>query len=166
MAAVAAKGGILSLSDLSSHTSTFDAPISSAYRGVTVWEVPPPTAGTAALIALNIVEAAADLKTVPLGSVDHVHLLIEGMRRGFADALAYVGDQAHVAVPLDVLLSKEYAKERASGVTLEKATEVGPGSVAFGSMAADAGGGGEDTVYFCAVDGEGNACSMINSNYM
>ena len=59
-------------------------------------------------------------------------MLIEAMRRGFSDVLTYVGDQEHVAVPLDVLLSKEYARERAGGMSMERAEEVEPGKVGRG----------------------------------
>ncbi|CAI5527407.1 unnamed protein product [Closterium sp. Naga37s-1] len=180
--AVQAQGGVLSLPDLASHTSSFAPPISTTFHGLTIWEVPPPTHGLAALIALNITEAYYSTHGLPepareargagpeaageareegrvKGEADFTHVMIEAMRMGFADALACVADPEHVQVPLGEALSKEYAAKRAGEIDLTRAAIVEPGIGAWEGV-------GTDTVYFCAVDGEGNACSMINSNYM
>eukprot|EP00897_Mesotaenium_endlicherianum_P009703 jgi/Mesen1/8761/ME000524S08058 len=155
---VRSKGGVLSLDDLAAHKSHFEAPISSTYRGVRVWEVPPPTQGIAALLALNIVEAGGEIGALTFGSVEHTHLMIEAMRLAFADTLTHVADPQHLdAFPAALLLSKEYAAKRAAAVDRAFCIPAETGLVR---------GGGSDTVYFCAVDEAGNACSMINSNYM
>ncbi|CAI5948318.1 unnamed protein product, partial [Closterium sp. NIES-65] len=133
--AVQAQGGVLSLQDLASHTSSVAPPISTTFHGLTIWEVPPPTHGLAALIALNITEAYYSTHGVPepvqeargagpeaagearegwvKGEADYAHVMIEAMRMGFADALACVADPEHVQVPLGEALSKEYAAKRA-----------------------------------------------------
>ncbi|CAI7759101.1 unnamed protein product [Closterium sp. NIES-54] len=180
--AVQSQGGVLSLQDLASHTSSFAPPICTTFHGLTIWEVPPPTHGLAALIALNITEAYYSTHGLPepareargagpepageareegwvKGEADYAHVMIEAMRMGFADALACVADPEHVQVPLGKVLSKEYAAKRAGEIDLNRAAIVEPGIGAWGGV-------GTDTVYFCAMDGEGNACSMINSNYM
>jgi gamma-glutamyltranspeptidase/glutathione hydrolase len=108
----------------------------------------------AALIALNIL-SHFDLPRGPL-STERLHLIIEALRLAFADAAWYVADPEHAALPLEALLSMEYAAERARLINPERATL----DQRHGMPAA-----GSDTVYFCVVDGSGNACSFINSNY-
>lgn len=150
------KGGVMTLDDLSSHKSSFEAPISSTYRGVHVWEVPPPTQGIAALLALNILEAYEKGAKLARGGVEHQHGAIEAMRIAFADTLTHVADPHHQDIPTEELLSKHYAAQQACRIDPQKTIKVTAGEMR----------GGSDTVYFCAVDSKGNGCSMINSNYM
>lgn len=156
VSAVQAAGGCLSQSDLASHTSTWDIPISSLYRGWRMWEAPPNGQGLAALLALNLLEGF-NLQDLPPLSAARLHLEIEAMRLAFADALWYVSDPAFSPNPLDELLSKEYADQRRRLINPHHAASV----TQSGSPPA-----GSDTVYLSVVDGEGNACSFINSNYM
>lgn len=156
VAAVEQFGGVLSPDDLASHTSTWDTPIRATYRGHTVWECPPNGQGLAALVALNILEGYDVTAHEPLGA-ERLHLMIESLRLAFADTRWYVADPAFNPAPLDGLLSKEYAAQRRALINLQRATiDAQRGSPVAGS----------DTVYFCVVDGTGNACSFINSNYM
>jgi gamma-glutamyltranspeptidase/glutathione hydrolase len=156
VAAVGAAGGVMTAEDLASHESTWVNPIQTSYRGMTVWECPPNGQGITALIALNILEGF-DLKAQdPLGP-DRWHLLIEAMRIAFADTRWYVADPQVSKVPVAELLSKDYAAGRRNLYFPKRATV----DVRHGSPVA-----GSDTVYFCVVDGQGNACSFINSNYM
>ena len=156
VAAVRAEGGVLSAEDLEAHESTWVEPVSTTYRGLRVWECPPNGQGMTALLALNILEGF-DLKGQdPLGP-ERWHVLIEALRVAFADARWYIADPQAVKVPVAGLLSKEYAARRRELIDPRRATvDVRRGSPAAGS----------DTVYFCVVDGGGNACSFINSNYM
>jgi gamma-glutamyltranspeptidase/glutathione hydrolase len=141
-------GGAMTVQDLAAHRSTWDTPISTTYRDRRVWECPPNGQGIAALLALNVLET--------FERVD-MHLMIEALRLAFADTRWYVADPAKTKVPVDELLSKDYAKQRAKLVDPKRATA----DVTRGSPI-----GTSETVYFCVVDGAGNACSFINSNYM
>ena len=149
------QGGWLAASDLHGHTSTWDEPISTDYRGVTCWECPPNDHGIAALMALNIAEGF-DIKAMGPQTPDTYHHLIEAMRLAFADSLRYVADPHKVHVPTDELLSKSYAASRRAQVTTDRAlSSILPGDIVAGG----------DTVYVSCVDGDGNACSLINSLY-
>jgi gamma-glutamyltranspeptidase/glutathione hydrolase len=156
VAVIKEAGGCMTLDDLASHVSTWEAPISVDYRGLRVYECPPNGQGITALIALNILEGF-DLAALEMLSVEKMHLMIEALRLAFADAKWYVADPAFAKIPLAELLSKEYADERRKLIDPKRATIDPPrGSPVISS----------DTVYLSVVDGMGNACSFINSNYM
>jgi gamma-glutamyltranspeptidase/glutathione hydrolase len=142
--------------DLAAHASTWDEPISTTYRGVRVWECPPNGQGITALLALNLLEGFELRGQDPLGP-DRVHLLVEALRVAFADTRWYVADPAVGKVPVAELLSKDYAARRRALIDPRRAAA----DVTRGAPVAST-----DTVYFCVVDGRGNACSFINSNYM
>jgi len=147
-------GGFLELEDFEAHTSTWVEPISIDYRGYRVYECPPNGQGLAALLALNIARGF-DLPAMAPDSTEYLHILIEAMRLGFADAFTYVADPERADIPLGALLSEAYAAERRGLIELDQAM----GEVSAGQPA------GEDTVYLTVVDGDGNACSFINSLY-
>lgn len=149
-------GGCMSANDLASHVSTWETPISVNYRGLRVHECPPNGQGITALIALNLLEGF-DLTSLDALSPEKMHLMIEAMRLAFADARWYVADPAFSKIPMAELLSKEYATERRKLIDKKRAT-VDPKR---GTPAASS-----NTVYLSVVDGAGNACSFINSNYM
>jgi gamma-glutamyltranspeptidase/glutathione hydrolase len=155
-ASVQAAGGCLSVEDLAEHTSTWEQPASTTYRGLRVWECPPNGQGITALIGLNILEGFDLSASDPL-STERLHLEIEAMRLAFADTRWYIADPAFNPAPLELLLSKEYATERRQLIDPQKATLDQVHSTPVASS---------DTVYLTVVDGEGNACSFINSNYM
>lgn len=149
-------GGVLTQEDLRRHKSTWSEPIRADYRGITVLECPPNGQGIAALQALRILEGF-DLAALPWDSPERLHLMIEAMRLAFADARHYVADDATNPAPVDELLSDGYIRRRRALIQRDHAIE--PPS--FGQPFA-----GSDTVYLTVVDGEGNACSFINSLYM
>jgi gamma-glutamyltranspeptidase/glutathione hydrolase len=148
-------GALMTAEDLAAHESTFEDPISTTYRGNRVYECAPNGQGLTALIALNIVEGF-DLASMDQRSASYQHLLIEAIRLAFEDARRCIADPAMQEVPVAALLSKEYAAERRA--------EINP----HVSMVDPERGSPQrwtDTVYMTAVDGEGNACSFIDSNY-
>lgn len=149
-------GGVMSDADLAEHVSTWENPISVNYHGLNVYECPPNGQGITALIALNILEGF-DLASLDSLSPEKMHLMIEAMRLAFADASWYVADPAFAKIPMNELLSKEYANERRKLINLKRATIDQKRGTPVASS---------NTVYLSVVDGFGNACSFINSNYM
>ena len=155
VAAVAARGGLLSPADLAAHRSTFEAPISTTYRSLRVHEPGPNGQGLVALLALNILDGF-DPAEVSGGSAAALHLQIEALRLAFADGRRFIADPATPGgVPVAELLSPEYAASRRALIDPARRIEVAPGEPVAAS----------DTVYLSVVDGEGNACSFINSTY-
>jgi gamma-glutamyltranspeptidase/glutathione hydrolase len=148
-------GGVMSLEDLASHTSSWEEPISVNYRSLNVYECPPNGQGITALIALNILEGF-DLRAVDPISTERLHLIIEALRLAFADSRWYVADPKFSNVPVEELLSKEYANQRRNLIDHKRATI----DQKRGTPVASSG-----TVYLSAADKFGNACSFINSNY-
>lgn len=148
-------GGVMAHDDLKAHRSTWDDAISSDYRGVTIYECPPNGQGMVALEALNII-AGDDITGLPWDSPERIHLVVEAMRTAFADARQYCADLAMNPAPLDFLLSQKYAASRRAEISTLNAMQ--PPS--YGLPIA-----GSDTVYLSVVDGDGNACSFINSLY-
>jgi len=149
-------GGCLSMADLAAHESTWETPISTIYRDLRIWECPPNGQGLAALLGLNILEGF-DLASLSPLSTMRLHLEIEAMRLAFADTSWYVADPAFNPAPLEDLLSKDYAAERRQSLDSSRATL----DQKHGTPTSTS-----DTVYLSVVDGDGNACSFINSNYM
>ncbi|RSH84019.1 hypothetical protein EHS25_005264 [Saitozyma podzolica] len=162
--AMGARGGVMTLEDLAEHESEFVAPISYTFgkEGHTVWECPPNGQGLAALIAMGIIDALreegiVDYEAYEEGSAEWFHVLIEAMRLAFADAHAYIADPQVVKVPVEELLSKEYLRARAKLFSPKTA-------VAQYKQGRPLPTG--DTVYFTAADKDGNAISIIMSNYL
>ena len=121
VATVRQAGGCLTVEDLAEHTSTWETPISTTYAGLRLWECPPNGQGITALIALNLVEGF-DLLSLDPVSADRVHLEIEALRLAFADARWYVADPQLHPVPVEELLSKDYAARRSRLINRRRAT--------------------------------------------
>jgi gamma-glutamyltranspeptidase/glutathione hydrolase len=152
-----ANGGFFALEDFARHQSTWDEPISTTYRGHTVWELPPNTQGLAALQMLNILENF-DLKAMGRESADFWHVMTEAKKVAFADRARYYADPAFAKVPVDRLLAKDYARERAKLVNLGRAAQTdAPGEVAALNR--------PGTTYLCTADANGMMVSLIQSNY-
>ncbi|KAI9591485.1 gamma-glutamyltranspeptidase [Syncephalis fuscata] len=160
--AVQELGGFLALEDLNKHKTEKVTPISLNYQGCTLYEIPPNGQGITALMALGILDALQGNGQLP--SIEHLspqdpkylHHVIEALRLAFADSTWFVTDQEHSDVPIKELLSKDYLESRAKLIDPQKAN-INPGHGSFVKRG--------DTVYFSVVDGEGNACSFINSTY-
>ncbi|XP_005091586.1 glutathione hydrolase-like YwrD proenzyme [Aplysia californica] len=156
-AVVQQHGGLLTESDLSSHTSTPAEPICVDHRGVRVWELPPNGQGITALIALNILEGF-DLKSMGHNSGQYLHHVTESLRLAFADTLVYCADPAHADIPIEQLLSKEYAAKRRA--LIKPDARIPSSSLSTSGLDLPL---TSDTVYFTTSDRWGNACSFINS---
>ncbi len=149
-------GGYLSEEDFAAHQSTWVEPISTDYRGIRVYEIPPPGQGVAALEMLNILEGF-DLGALDPVGAERIHLEVEAKKLAYRDLYEEIGDPEfwhHAQIPTRRLVSKEYAAELREHISPHLAS----GRIAEPAL-------GEDTTYLCAVDAEGNGCSFINSLY-
>ncbi len=146
-------GGYLAEDDLAAHETVWVEPIHTDYRGIRVYEMPPPGQGIAALEMLNILEGF-DLFALDALGAERIHLEVEAKKLAFRDLHDKVGDPEFVDVPTEQLLSKEYAARLRERISPDRA-----GASASPEL-------GDDTTYLCAVDAEGNGCSFINSLYM
>jgi gamma-glutamyltranspeptidase/glutathione hydrolase len=147
-------GGTMSAEDLKEFTAEWVDPISTTYRGWTVYELPPNGQGMAALEMLNITEQFQPAKSGPL-SAEEIHKRIEAMKLAYADLARYNADPRFANIPVKGLLSKDYAKQRAQLIDAQKAN-CNPQAGAPPSS---------DTTYLTAVDRQGNIVSLIQSNF-
>lgn len=142
--------GFLTADDLINHTGEWGEPISTTYRGTTIYETPPPTQGLVALLGLNILEGLAVADNSP-HSIEHLHMLVEVAKIAYGDRDRWIGDPAHAEVPVAGLLSKAYAARRRKDFDPSKAQ-----SHAFGDPEGD-------TTGFVVADERGNVISVIQS---
>ncbi len=145
--------GFLSYDDLASHTSEWVEPISSNYKGYDVWELPPNGQGIAALQILNLLEQY-DVEGMGFGSEQYIHTFVEAKKLAFADRAKYYADPEFNKIPVDWLISKEYAKTRRTLIDNNKAAK-----------RVDAGIDNGDTIYLTTADKDGNMVSLIQSNF-
>jgi gamma-glutamyltranspeptidase/glutathione hydrolase len=149
---IQAEGGFVTYEDLANHHSDWVEPISTTYRDVTVYQIPPNSQGFVALQMLNILEGYA-LAELGHNSADYLHLLIEAKKLAFSDRDNYLADPEKVRIPLETLLSKEYAAERRGLIDSDRAaSDVRPGLIDQ-----------TETVYLTVVDQDRNAVSLIYS---
>ncbi len=148
-------GGLHTLDDFAEARGEYVTPISTHYGGYEVYECPPNGQGLTVLIMLNILEGF-DLERYGPNSLERVHLFIEATRLAYRDRDRYIADPAQATIPLQELLSKEYAATLRQHISLERAmTDLPP--PAFPDH--------PDTIYISVVDGDGNAVSFIQSIY-
>jgi gamma-glutamyltranspeptidase/glutathione hydrolase len=150
------QGGSFTAKDFSDYSSEWVEPISTTYRGWTVYELPPNVQGVGALEMLNIMERF-DLGQFGLNSAGALHIQIEAKKLAYADLIRYIADPRTASLPVAGMLSKQYAAERARLIDMNHANCM----VAPGKPAPDAG----DTTYLSVVDRDGNMVSLIQSNY-
>ncbi len=146
-------GGFLSMQDLAEHQSEWVTPVSINYRGYEVWELPPNGQGIAALQMLQILEET-DFSTIPFGSPEHLHTVVEAKKLAFEDRAQYYADMDFASVPVDSLLSDDYARRRAAMIDPMKAGAYPAGTISAG-----------ETIYLTVADDSGNMVSLIQSNY-
>jgi gamma-glutamyltranspeptidase / glutathione hydrolase len=154
------QGGTFTAADLSEFQAEWVTPVKTAYRGWTVYEIGPSTQGVAALMMLNLMEQ------YPLGeygfhSANALHVMIESKKLAYADMLRYVGDPRFGQMPVEALLSKPRAAERAKLIKPSMAAcHVEPGTL-DGVTNSE----GSDTISMSVIDKDGNIVSLIQSNY-
>jgi gamma-glutamyltranspeptidase/glutathione hydrolase len=148
--------GLLRLADLQKHRNEWVDPVSTSYRGYDVWELPPNGQGIAALQILNLIEPH-DVQAMGWGSPQLAHLFVEAKKLAFADRAKFYADMQMADVPLEGLISKEYARQRGKLFNPDKAL--------VGVPAGDPKLVQGDTIYLCVVDKDRNCCSLIQSNY-
>ncbi len=147
-------GGFLTMKDFEDHTSEWVEPVSVNYRGYDVWELPPNGQGIAALQMLNILEGF-DVKKMGFGSAEYIHLFTEAKKLVFEDRARFYADPAFNRIPVQNLISKEYARERAKLINPDRAAAGYPAGVPDQPS----------TIYLTTADSEGNMISLIQSNY-
>lgn len=153
---IAAQGGFLDAEDFAAHEGEWVEPVSTTYRGVEVWELPPNGQGIAALQILNLLEPY-DLAGYGFGSPEHVHLFVEAKKLAFEDRARWYADPAFQPAPVERLIGKAYARERGALIDMARAAR----SVEAGNPALQQG----DTIYLTTADGDGMMVSLIQSNY-
>lgn len=151
-----ANDGLVAEADLQAQRAGWGDPLALRYRNITLYETPPPTQGVSVLQMLRLIEPF-DLSAMDYLGPDHVHLLVQAKQIAFHDRDRVLADPDFVKVPVERLLSEEYAAERRRLFDMRRALpwdEV----PSFGTLTGD-------TVYVAAVDAEGNAVSLIHSIY-
>ena len=151
----AENGGVLTADDLASYQAKWVAPISTTYRGYTIYTQPPSSSAVAVLEQLNMLEGY-DLKGLGHNSPQYLHLLGEVMRLAVADRNRYVGDPEFIKVPVDKLVSKQYAGERRKLIHLDSTMSV--------ATAGDFGKPEEaHTTHLNVVDADGNMVALTQT---
>ena len=147
------QGGLLALEDLASHACQWIEPISSNYRGFDVYEIPPNGQGITTLMALNIL-AQTEVSNLPHLEADHIHLLCEAFTLAMAERDRFISDPAFNSLPVEQLLSDEFAATQYARIDMNRALAQ-PVKSALPNH--------RDTVYLSVVDKDRNVCSFINS---
>lgn len=150
---IASQGGFLSFEDLADHTSEWVEPLSTNYRGYDIWELPPNGQGIAALQILNILEAY-DISEMGFGSAEYIHHFVEAKKLAFEDRAKFYADPDFSDLPIEVLISKNYAAERRELIMDRAARSYDAGEIEQGN-----------TIYLTVADKDGNMVSLIQSNY-
>src|SRR5690606_706658 len=159
------QGSPLRPEDFAAYRAVWVEPISTSYRGFDVVQMPPNTQGFSALQILNLLEGF-DVQAWGEGTADYYHHIVEAVKVAFADRDEWLTDPAHVEIPLDRLLSKDYAAERRTLIDARRATAaeaIEPGLRLAANVHRRSPGG--DTCYFCTADSDGLVVSIIHSIY-
>jgi gamma-glutamyltranspeptidase / glutathione hydrolase len=148
------QGGFLSYEDLATHTSEWIEPVSVNYRGYDVWQLPPNGQGISGLQILNIMEGY-DVAAMGFGSAEYIHHFVEAKKLAFEDRAHFYADPEFSDIPVDWLISKEYAAERRELINPQRAQH------RYDHGNPDP----QNTVYLTVADKDGNMVSLIQSNY-
>ena len=154
-------GGMMTLDDLKSYQPSIRTPMRGTYRGYEIVSMPPPSSGGVVLLeTLNILEGFP-MRDLKQGSAASLHIIVEAMRRAYADRARYLGDPAFVSAPIANLISKEYAAKQRASIDPDHATP--SSAIAAGPLRE-----GSNTTHFSVVDNLGNAVSntyTLNFSY-
>jgi len=154
VADMAAQGGFVTKQDLEAYKAIERVPVKGSYRGYAIYSAPPPVAGVSMIEMLQILENFPVAK-YPAQSPTRIHLAAEAMKRGDADMRAFVGDPGFVTVPVEWLLSKPYAKSRASEIKLDAiSAKIAPGEPSRESSS---------TTSLSVVDKDGNMVALTQT---
>jgi gamma-glutamyltranspeptidase / glutathione hydrolase len=155
-------GGIMTLDDLKSYQPMIRSPVRGSYRGYDIVSMPQPSSGGVVLLeTLNILEGFA-MHDMAQGSAPSLHVMIEAMKRAYADRARYLGDPAFVNAPIAALVAKDYAAKQRLSIDLNRAT---PWTDALSALPPRE---GSNTTHFSVVDSRGNAVSntyTLNFSY-
>ncbi|ANM31796.1 gamma-glutamyltransferase [Acidobacteria bacterium Mor1] len=151
-----ANGGYFSKEDLAGHTAEWVEPVSTTYRGIELWELPPNGQGIAALQMLNILEHY-DLRGMGRDSAQFWHTMIEAKKLVYEDRARFYADMDFYDAPVDGLISKQYGYERSKLIDAKRAAR----RIEAGNPRLEHG----DTTYLSVADKDGNMVSLIQSNY-
>ena len=160
--AIGDAGGIMTLDDLKSYQPVIRAPVRGTYRGYDIVSMPQPSSGGVVLLeTLNILEGFP-MRDMKQGSAPSLHVMIEAMKRAYADRARYLGDPAFVNAPIATLIAKDYAAKQRASIDLDRAT---PWTDALSATPPRE---GSNTTHFSVVDSRGNAVSntyTLNFSY-
>jgi gamma-glutamyltranspeptidase/glutathione hydrolase len=155
-------GGIITLDDLKSYQAVIRSPVRGSYRGYEIVSMPQPSSGGVGLLeTLNILEGFP-MSEMKQGSPASLHVMVEAMKRAYADRARYLGDPAFVTAPIATLIAKDYAAKQRASIDLDRAT---PWTDALSATPPRE---GSNTTHFSVVDGLGNAVSntyTLNFSY-
>jgi len=158
-----ANGGLITLEDLRTYVPAIRKPVRGTYRGHEILAMPPSSSGGIALVEMLHMLEGYDLEAMGWHSAQYIHIVVEAMRRAFADRSAFLGDTDFVDVPVDALTSRRYATERRLTIDPKKASpsrEAGAGNPAPYES--------PETTHFTVVDAAGNIVSntyTLNDSY-
>lgn len=149
-----ANGGIITREDLASYEAVERKPVKTTFKDFEIFSMPPPSSGGVALIEMMNLMEAANISEVEFNSTAYVHIVAEAMRRAFADRAEFLGDpDFNPEMPIERLISKDFAKQRFENLDLTKASI--SDSSKYGQLY-----GGDHTTHFSVTDKDGNAISM------
>jgi len=149
-------GGYISLKDLEGFEAETVDPISTNYKGYEVYESPPNSSGITLLQQLNIIENF-DLSILEPGTHSSIHAMAEAKRLAFYDREKYLADPKYISIPIEKLLSKDYARSQFNLISMDKRINERKLEINYSPDRVG------DTTYFCILDSHGNAISQLQS---
>ena len=147
--------GLISREDLAGYEAIWREPVTIEYRGREIISMPPPSSGGVTMSQILQIVEGFDLAGEGWHSADAIHLMVEAMRRAYADRNHYLGDPDHVEMPIELLTSSRHADSLRATIDADRASP----SSAVGPVAAES----SETTHFSVVDGDGNAVSVTTT---